>query len=155
MSRQINEAGLNLIKYFEGLRLTSYQDEAGIWTIGYGHTGNVQAGLVITQEAAETLLVTDIQHTVDYVNAALIVPILPPLVVTSPNQFASMCSLCYNIGIGNFRTSSVLKFHKANEIDKAAYAFLLWDKVTIDGQLVESPGLVARRYAERALYLTA
>ena len=44
MSRQINEAGLNLIKYFEGLRLTSYQDEAGIWTIGYGHTGNVQAG---------------------------------------------------------------------------------------------------------------
>ena len=154
MSRQINEAGLNLIKYFEGLRLTSYQDEAGIWTIGYGHTGNVQAGLVITQTQAETLLITDLQRTVDYINAALPVSILP-VVVTSPNQFASMCSLCYNIGTGNFRTSSVLKFHKANEIDKAAYAFLLWDKVTIDGQLVESPGLVARRYAERALYLTA
>ena len=154
MSRQINEAGLNLIKYFEGLRLTSYQDEAGIWTIGYGHTGNVQAGLVITQEAAETLLVTDIQHTIDYVDAALPVSILP-VVVTSPNQFASMCSLCYNIGIGNFRTSSVLKFHKAENYSAAADSFLLWDKYHIDGVLKESMGLKARRYAEAALYLRA
>jgi lysozyme len=66
-----------------------------------------------------------------------------------------MVSLCFNIGSGNFRTSSVLKFHLAGSVDAAADAFLLWDKAHVDGVLQEVAGLLARRQAERALYLTA
>ncbi len=52
MLRTINDAGLNLIKSFEGLRLDAYRDVAGIWTIGYGHIRGVSEGMTITEEQA-------------------------------------------------------------------------------------------------------
>lgn len=147
MLRTINDAGLNLIESFEGLRLDAYQDVAGIWTIGYGHIRGVRPGMSITQEQAVLFLqqdLSDAETSVDSLTAS---------VPTTNNQYAAMVSLCFNIGTGNFRTSSVLRFHLARDYTTAADKFLLWDKATEDGHLVEVPGLLRRRQAERDLYL--
>ncbi|HUL07065.1 MAG TPA: lysozyme [Candidatus Acidoferrum sp.] len=147
MARAINNAGLDLIKSFEGLRLESYQDVAGIWTVGYGHIKNVTSGMTITEAQAMAFLrqdIADAEQTVD--SACANVP-------TTDNQFAAMVSLCFNIGGGNFRSSSVLKSHIAKNSAAAADAFLKWDKAHVDGQLVVVNGLHKRREREKALYL--
>jgi lysozyme len=146
--RTINDAGLNLIKSFEGCRLAAYQDVAGIWTIGYGHIRGVREGMTITEQQATQYLQEDLADTegaVDWMTSAA---------PTTNNQYAAMVSLCFNIGSGNFKTSSVLRFHLARDYPSAADAFLLWDKSNVDGQLVEVQGLLNRRRAERRLYLT-
>ena len=56
----ISEEGINLIKKFEGCELEAYQDAVGVWTIGYGHTKNVQEGQVIKQEEAESMLLHEL-----------------------------------------------------------------------------------------------
>jgi lysozyme len=148
MARTIDDAGLDLIKQFEGCVLTAYQDVAGIWTIGYGHTAGVRAGMTFTQDQANQALKSDLlsaETAVDKDVAAA---------ATSDNQFAAMVSLCYNIGSANFASSTVLKAHRAGDTRKAADAFLLWNKATIDGVLQVVAGLTRRRTAERALYLT-
>ena len=58
---QISNKGLNLIKTFEGLRLESYQCQAGVWTIGYGHTHKVTKGMKITEEQADYYLKQDVK----------------------------------------------------------------------------------------------
>ncbi|MCM1089136.1 MAG: lysozyme, partial [Muribaculaceae bacterium] len=60
MGLKTGQAGLDLIKKFEGCRLTAYKCPAGIWTIGYGHTGGVQTGQTITQAQADDLLKKDL-----------------------------------------------------------------------------------------------
>jgi GH24 family phage-related lysozyme (muramidase) len=147
--RSVNQAGLDLIENFEGLRLYAYQDPAGIWTIGYGHTKGVHPGMTITEQQATDLLVQDLTGAADFVDAAT------AGILTGQNQFAAMTSLCFNIGPGNFKSSSVLRFHLAHNPEAAADAFLLWDKTHVDGRLVVLEGLRSRREAERALYLTA
>ena len=145
MTRRINRAGLALIKAFEGLRLTAYRCPAGVWTIGYGHTGpDVKPGQRITAAEAEALLRGDLDRFESGVERAL------NGVVTTENQFAAMVSLAYNIGLGGFGRSTVLRMHRASKFTLAANAFLLWVKA--GGRSL--PGLVRRRTAERALYLT-
>jgi lysozyme len=148
MPRTINDAGLNLIKGFEGLRLDAYQDVAGIWTIGYGHTRGVVAGMTFTQDQADQALADDLLGAETSVDGAV------TAVATTDNQFAAMVSLCYNIGAGNFATSTVLREHLAGQTQAAAEAFLLWNKATINGVLQVVAGLTNRRTAERTLYLT-
>jgi lysozyme len=148
MPRSINEAGLNMIKNFEGCELKAYKDVAGIWTIGYGHTLGVTAGMVYTQAQADQALASDLLSTETYVDKAV------AGVDTTDNQFSAMISLTYNIGVGNFASSTVLREHLAGQTQKAADAFLLWNKATINGVLQVVKGLVNRRTAERALYLT-
>jgi lysozyme len=148
MSRSINDAGLALIRRFEGCRLQAYQDVAGIWTIGYGHTGDVSVGMTITQEQADRFLQADLHGTENAVDA------VARRAPTTDNQFAAMVSLCYNTGAGAFRSSTVLRQHLAGNAAAAADAFLMWDKATIDGKLQVVQGLRNRREAERQLYLT-
>jgi lysozyme len=148
MARTINDAGLQLITSSEGLRLQAYQDIAGIWTIGYGHTGGVQPGMNITAAQATQFLMQDLATIEGQIASAT------ADVPTTDNQFAAMVSLGFNIGWGNFKTSSVLRFHLAQQPANAATAFDLWDKAHVDGQLVEVPGLLARRQREAALYRT-
>ena len=100
VARTINAAGLNLIMSFEGCILTAYQDVAGIWTIGYGHTRGVTAGMVFTQDQADQALADDLLSTETAVRTAV------AAVNTSDNQFAAMVSLTYNIGSGNFASST-------------------------------------------------
>ena len=144
MSDPVNEATTDLIKHNEGCRLEAYQDSVGVWTIGYGHTGSdVTEGLSVTQDEAEALLRQDLEKFQDGVDATIGAD-------TSDNQYGAMVSLAFNIGLGNFRGSSVLRNHNAGDHQAAADAFLLWNKA--GGRVL--PGLDRRRREERALYLT-
>jgi lysozyme len=128
-------------------RLEAYQDVAGIWTIGYGHIGGVEQGMTVTEDQARAFLREDLGQAEAAVDTAT------SSVETDDNRFAAMVSLCFNIGSGNFRTSSVLRLHLALEPAAAADAFLLWDKAHVDGQLQVVQGLLNRRQRERDLYL--
>jgi len=147
MTRQVDDAGLELIKQFEGLRLDAYQDVAGIWTIGYGHIKGVFQGMRMTQAQAEQALQDDLAGAEDVVDDAT------ADAETSDNQFSAMVALCFNIGSANFRGSTVLREHCAGNFDRAAEAFLMWNKAHVDGELQTVAGLTNRRTAERALYL--
>ena len=157
-----NQVGVALIKEFEKLELTAYRCPAGIWTIGYGHTGSdVYEGLKITPVRAETWLTDDLARVEKAITRSL-------KTETTANQFAAMVALCFNIGEGwdpskpkskgakdGFRQSTVLKKHNANDQIAASRAFSLWNKGTnAAGELVELRGLTRRRAAEAALYLT-
>ncbi|MHA7871037.1 MAG: lysozyme, partial [Hyphococcus sp.] len=99
---KISESGIALLKRFEGLELEAYQDIAGIWTIGYGHTGNVQPGQRITEREAEALLRRDLKSREDAVGRAVNVPL-------NQNEFDALVSFVYNVGANAFRRSTALK----------------------------------------------
>lgn len=139
--RQIGAAGLALIKEFEGLELKAYLCPAKVWTIGYGSTGpHVTPGQVITEAQADALLQRDLDRFEDAVAKAA-----PG---ATQNQFDAMVSLTFNIGIGAFLKSSVLRLHKAGEHRAAAEAFGMWIKG--GGRVL--PGLQRRRAKEADLY---
>lgn len=156
MSRQFNAVGLASLKFSEGCKLNRYTDTAGISTIGYGHTGPLpQVALdlgypaypdTLDQMAADWLLWYDVQQF-----AMKLEPLVPN---ATDNEWAAMICLAYNIGVGAFRSSSVLRLHLAGNYELAATAFLLWDKDHHDGALVTVPGLLARRQREMGLYLS-
>lgn len=144
---QTNAEGLSLIKLYEGLRLKAYKDPVGILTIGYGHTSaagtpEVKLGMVITREEAEAMLRRDLVTYEKAVADAVKVDL-------TSNQNSACVSLCYNIGPGNFKKSSVLRFINQGRFDDAADAFLLWNRA--GGKILS--GLVKRRAAEAALFL--
>ncbi|NGM81272.1 lysozyme [Paenibacillus sp. 7124] len=104
MSRKISQAGINLIKSFEGCRLKAYKPvpTETYYTIGYGHYGSdVTKGMTITQAQADSLLVSDLAKYEAYVNDASYVPVTAQL---TQNQFDALVSFCYNCGSGNLRT---------------------------------------------------
>jgi lysozyme len=137
-----SDAGLNLTKGFEGLRLTAYQDCAGIWTIGYGHTGpDIHEGQTITEFEAEALLRADLSAAVACVNRAVTAPITQP-------QFDALVDFCFNAGRGNFLGSTLLRLINEGNPGAAAAQFGLW--VHAGGAVVS--GLVRRRQAEAALF---
>lgn len=142
--RQINEAGLRLIKEAESCELTAYRCPAGVLTIGFGHTGkDVKGGMSISKARAEELLRHDLSFAEATVGSAA--------GDATDNQFAAMVSLCFNIGAGNFAKSSVLREHRMKRYDAAADAFMMWTKSK--GKVL--PGLVRRRGEEAALYRDA
>lgn len=150
---EINEAGLALIKQFEGLALTAYRCPADVPTIGYGHTrtvtdAHVRSGYRITEEAAEALLRDDLREAERAVEGHIQRPM-------TPNEFAAMVSLAFNIGAANFRSSSVARLFNDGDKVRSARAFELWNKITVSGKKVVSAGLVRRRAAEAALFLKA
>src|SRR5882672_5891147 len=93
MPQTTNQAGLQLIESFEGLRLNSYQDSVGVWTIGYGHTQGVKQGQTITQPQAQAFLQQDLGVAEAAVNGH-------GLTLTD-NQFAALVSFTFNLGAGN------------------------------------------------------
>lgn len=134
---------------FESFRSTAYLDIAGVCTIGFGHTGpDVHMGMTCTRAQAIDTLNNDMTTDRNMVWR------LVSDVATMNDQLAAMTDLCFNIGIGNFRQSSVLRLHRAGQYDAAADAFLLWDKAHVDGVLQEVDGLLRRRKAERLMYLS-
>lgn len=141
----ISNKGKNLIKEFEGLRLTAYQDSVGVWTIGYGHTGNVSKGQTITQAQADAFFDSDVQKFVNGVRSAV------GNTQLTQGQFDALVSFSYNLGLGNLQKSTLLKKVKANPNDKSIRnEFLKWVKaggVTLQG-------LVRRRTAEADLYFS-
>jgi lysozyme len=136
MNQTTNQAGLQLIESFEGLRLTSYQDSVGVWTIGYGHTLGVKAGQTITQEQAQAFLQQDLGIAEAAVNKLGL--------NLSGNQFAALVSFAFNLGGGN------LNKLMSQGLAAAPDRILLFDHA--GGKVL--PGLTRRRQAERVLFLT-
>jgi len=136
-----SDKGIGLIKRFEGLRLKAYLCPAGKPTIGYGHTKDVKLGDVITEEEAEQLLLEDLIVVENEINKHNL--------DINQNQFDALVSFVYNVGVGNFRTSTLLKKIKTDPNDKTiANEFKRW--VYSNGKKL--PGLVKRREEEAKLY---
>jgi lysozyme len=138
-----NDAGVTLIKKFEGCRLAAYKDGGGVLTIGYGHIAGVCSLDTITQAEAEALLAADIASTEAGVAGLLKVKV-------TDNQFAALVSFAFNVGVGSLKTSLLLRCLNKLHPNDAANQFARW--CHDDG--VEVPGLVARRKAERDLFLS-
>ena len=135
--------GIALIKEFEGLRLKAYKCPGGVWTIGYGHTAGVKPGIVITEAQAEQFLKEDLitfEKAVNTQNLSL-----------NQNQFDALVSFTYNVGTGNFSSSTLLRKVRANPLDNSIMdEFLRW--VYSKGRVL--PGLQHRRLAEMKLYFS-
>lgn len=109
---KVGEKGLALIKESEGLRLKAYKCPAGVWTIGYGHTGkDVVAGMEISESRAVALLKQDLRVAEVYLNSLGI--------NFSQNAFDSLCSFIYNLGVGAFSKSTLRKKIVAKADDEA------------------------------------
>jgi len=135
--------GLQLLKHFEGLRLTAYLDAVNVLTIGYGSTGgHVQKGMQISEKEAEDLLKRDLVRFEKAVQDLVKVPLTEP-------QYDALVSLAFNIGTGAFASSTLLKKLNAKDYAGAANEILRWDKA--GGRTLE--GLTRRRVAERDLFL--
>lgn len=138
----------DFIKGQEGLRLDAYKCPAGIWTIGYGHTGrDVKAGMRITQAEADRLFDLDLSRFERELTDMLRVNGVTGL---SQGQYDALLSFAYNLGISKLRGSTLWRKIKANVNDPAiADEFRRW--VYADG--VKLPGLEKRRAAEAEMWL--
>lgn len=147
----LSDKGIAMLVSLEGEELTAYKDIADIWTIGVGHTGEVNGnpitqGLTITKEQSRALLKSDLkafEYTVNhYVRVAL-----------TQSQFDALVIFAFNIGRGAFVSSSALKRINAGEpVERVIERIAVWNKITLNGKKVVSKGLVNRRNAEIALY---
>lgn len=137
----VSQQGLDLIKSFEGLRLSAYKCPADVWTIGYGTTAGVKEGQIITKKRAEELLRDDVARFEQQVNRMVNVPL-------TQGQFDALVSFTYNLGAANLSNSTLLRLLNAGLYDDAALQFSRWNKA--GGQVL--PGLTRRRAAERALF---
>jgi lysozyme len=134
--------GLALTEQFEGCRLTSYQDQIGVWTIGYGHTGaDVTPALTITQQQAEALLAKDVLAAARCVNTVVKLQL-------TQDEFDALVDFVFNLGPGAFVRSTLLADLNAGNFAKAAAQFECWDRA---GGLVVA-GLLRRRQAESDLF---
>lgn len=135
--------GIELIKEHEGFSSRGYLCPAGKWTIGYGHTGGVKSGDVISKWQAEELLRKDVLTAERALNRQRL-----PL---SQNQFDALVSFTFNVGVGNFQKSTLLRKVRVNVNDPSiAVEFKKW--VYGGGKVL--PGLVKRRQAEAGLYFS-
>jgi lysozyme len=142
---KMNENGLRIIKYFEGLELTSYRCPAGYPTIGYGHLIKDHEPRTITKEQAEAYLKQDVSSFEKAV-ASLI------KVTTTEDQFSALVSFAYNLGGHALSESTLLRLHNARKFEEASKEFDRWCKARVGSVLKVFSGLVRRRDAEEALY---
>ena len=145
-----NEAKALLMR-LEGLRLSAYKDQAGVWTVGYGHTGSdVRPDTVWTFDQAAAELYKEIESFATGVDK-----LLGPTRVNQ-NQFDALAIFAYNIGLKAFAGSSVLTHILEGSFRAAVYSWGKWCHIhdPITGELVPDRGLVARRTAEIKLFDT-
>lgn len=135
------ELAVDFVKRWEGFRACAYRCPAGVLTIGYGHTGDVKAGDVVTSHEADELLLRDLQSTAERLAPYIQVPV-------TEGQAVALTSLAFNLGVQGVvrKCPRLMRALNAREYEAAADEFL---DVTNGGV----PGLVKRRAAERALFL--
>lgn len=145
MTRHVNDAALALIQQWEGLRLTAYQDIAGVWTIGYGSTTDVAPGMRITKEQAIDRLREDLRTAERAVADAVKVEL-------NDNQFGALVSFTFNVGAGALRSSTLLRKLNAGDYASVPTELTKWNKARVNGVLTPSVGLSNRRAAEAGLW---
>lgn len=139
---KISNNGLDLVKHFEGLVLEAYKCPAGVWTIGYGHTKDVQPGDEWSEDHAEHMLEVEMEEYEKYINDLVEVEL-------NQNQFDAMVSWVYNLGVGNLQSSTLLKVLNAGDYAGVPEQIMRWNKA--GGKVLE--GLTRRRQAEADLFV--
>jgi lysozyme len=137
------EFAATLVKEFEGCRLVAYRCPAGVWTIGWGHTGpEVTEGLTITQAKADEYLEQDLGRVLAGVDRLVTTDL-------TVGQTAALVSFAYNVGLGALKHSTLLRLLNTGATEAAAAEFPRWNRAA--GRVL--PGLVRRRAAEMEMFL--
>ncbi|MDH4384080.1 MAG: glycoside hydrolase family protein [Caulobacter sp.] len=144
---QVSKAAVELIKRFEGYRSKAAQLPDGRWTIGYGHTLTAREGAQVSEQDAEALLLYDLIAVAFAVNEQTYTPL-------TQNQFDALCCFAFNVGLENFKRSSVLRRINEGSMLQAACAMEMWRKADFEGERIVVDALVRRRSAEKTLFLT-
>lgn len=139
VTMKYSQKGEALTENFEGCRLIAYQDQVGRWTIGYGHTLGVKQGDSCTPAQAEAMLAADMAWAETFVNH-IVTHIL------TQGEFDALVDFTFNLGSGNFQSSTLLKLVDEGQFELAAKEFEKWDLA--GGKVVA--GLLRRRQAEEA-----
>lgn len=139
MAMKISNAGLDIIKKYEGCRLEAYKCPAGVWTIGYGHTKGVKRGMKITQAKADSYLKSDCKSSEKAVNKYM------KKYNFNQNQFDALVSFTFNCGAGNLKTLLNDGKRTIDEISKKIPAYNKASGVVLSG-------LTKRRNSEKALF---
>ena len=149
MGRQVNAAGVALVREFEGFRATAYRCPAGRWTLGFGRTRGVRPGDRVTREVATQWLREDLAHA----GAAVERLVKTPL---NDNQFAALASFVFNLGEGSLAGSTLLRRLNAGRMEAVPAELARWVKATDPATWKKRtlPGLERRRAAEAALWRT-
>lgn len=138
---EYSDNGYDLTQRFEGLELEPYQDQAGVWTDGYGNTHGVVPGVPITLDKAVADLHVNVQTAVAAVNRLVKVHL-------NQSQFDALVDFTFNVGQGSLATSTLLKLLNQSDYDGAANQFLRWNLA--GGK--PNAGLTRRRQAEYNLF---
>ena len=149
---KISEDGINLVKKFEGLHrvqpdgmVSAYRCPAGKYTCGWGATRGVRSGTKWTKEYCEMRLIEDLAEHSKAVKKYVQVPL-------SQGQFDALTSFVFNLGEGNFRSSSLLRLLNQGKYDDVPEHIMRWNKARVDGKLTPLKGLTRRRAAEAAIF---
>ncbi len=141
MPDKIGRKGIELVKHFEGFEADAYKDIVGVWTIGYGHTGNVKVGDHVSEAEAETILANDLNRFERAVQNRVTVDL-------SQDQFDALVCWTFNLGEGSLQESTLLKRLNKGEHEAVPSEMARWNKA--GGKVVK--GLVRRRRAEGKLW---
>ncbi len=139
----ISQAGIDLIKRWEGFRSNAYLCPGNVWTIGYGHTKNVYQGMCISKEQAEQLLKEDLKHFEASVSQLVTVKL-------NQAQFDALVSFTFNVGVYAFKKSTLLRLINQENFLEGANQFERW----VYANRKKLPGLVKRREEEKKLFLS-
>lgn len=144
---KVSSAALELIMRFEGYRRRAARLADGRWTIGYGHTLTAREGAEVSLDDAAALLLYDVRPVAEAVNELTYTPL-------TQNQFDALVAFTFNVGIDNFRRSSVLRRVNEGAMIQAACVLEMWRKADFEGERIVVDALVRRRAAEKTLFLT-
>ena len=149
LNMRTSQAGLDVIKAFEGFRARSEALPNGRWIIGYGHMRRARKGIRISETEAEAILREyDLPPVERYVMRCVLAPM-------SQNEFDALVSLAFNIGPKAFASSDVVAGINGGNRLEAAESFDHWRRAKIGGRVQVVDALVRRRAAEKALFLNA
>tara|TARA_R110002012_G_scaffold69495_4_gene179927 strand:+ start:215 stop:643 length:429 start_codon:yes stop_codon:yes gene_type:complete len=137
----LSNKGTDLIRNFEGFRSHAYQDATGVWTIGYGHTKNVQPTDVISAAQGYSMLRNELIEYENYVNTLVKVPLYQ-------HQFDALVSWTYNLGPTNLKNSTLLEVLNKGRYDLVPDEIRRWNRA--GGKELE--GLTKRREAEALMF---
>ena len=138
---KVSQDCIQLVKYFEGFEDTAYLCPANVWTIGYGRTRNVKEGDKITEVQAERDLLEELEEFKHQVLDSVKVEL-------KQNELDALTSWTYNLGVGNLKSSTLLKKLNAGNKDEVPAEIVRWNKA--NGKVLA--GLTKRREAEAELW---
>ena len=136
-----SDVGVEMIKEFEGKKQVAYQDPAGVWTIGYGHTKGVEKGQLCIEKTCDKFLREDLEEVEEYIDRLVKVEL-------NQNQFDALVAWTFNLGPGNLKESTMLRKLNYGDYESVPEEMRRWNKA--GGEVLN--GLVRRRDAEANLF---